>query len=605
MTARGGRRRRGSVGAAEDHEVPIRVDDLKQLRKLLAFLKPYKRRLVMAIGAVAVASTMGLVFPLVIGRLVDTALAESAAGDVASLNRIALFLLGVFAVQAVFNYVQQYQLAAVGEGVVADLRTRLYGHLMLLSVKFFESRKTGEITSRLTSDVGVVQGTVSQSVASVASQSLTLLGGVVMLFVISARLSATVLVILPLLIVAARFFGKRLEKISMAFQDKVAEANSVAEEAIAGIRVVQWFGAERVLIDRYSGSISDSYRLALRRARLRALFVPAVQFSVFATISLVLWFGGRLVLAGEITGGDLVTFLLYTFTVAGAIGTFTGLYSQLQEALGSTRRIFELLDEVSEVAEPTDPIDLPALEGAVTFEDVSFAYSDRAGEVLRHVHVEAAPGQVVALVGPSGAGKSTMVQLVARFFDPTSGRICVDGVDIRRLRLAQLRSHMAAVPQDTHLFSGTIAENIRMGRADADDAEVVAAAVAANADEFISGFPDRYRTVVGERGVKLSGGQRQRVAIARALLKDPRILILDEATSALDSESEAVVQDALAVLMKGRTTFVIAHRLSTVRNADRILVLDEGCIVEQGTHTQLMAAGGLYADLAERQFSET
>jgi ATP-binding cassette, subfamily B, bacterial MsbA len=605
MTVRGGRRRRAPVGAPEDHEVPIRVDDLKQLRKLLAFLKPYKRRLALGIGAVVVASAMGLVFPLVIGRLVDTALAESAAGDVASLNRIALFLLGVFAVQAVFNYVQQYQLAAVGEGVVADLRTRLYSHLMLLSLKFFESRKTGEITSRLTSDVGVVQGTVSQSVASVASQTLTLLGGVVMLFVISARLSATVLVILPVLIVAARFFGKRLEKISMAFQDKVAEANSVAEEAIAGIRVVQWFGAEQVLVDRYSGSISDSYRLALRRARLRALFVPAVQFSVFATISLVLWFGGRLVLAGEITGGDLVTFLLYTFTVAGAIGTFTGLYSQLQEALGSTRRIFELLDEVSEVAEPIDPIDLPVLQGAVSFDDVSFAYSDRAGEVLQHVHVDAAPGQVVALVGPSGAGKSTMVQLVARFFDPTSGRICVDGVDIRRLRLAQLRSHMAAVPQDTHLFSGTIAENIRMGKPDAGDDEVVTAAVAANADEFISGFPDGYQTVVGERGVKLSGGQRQRVAIARALLKDPRILILDEATSALDSESESVVQDALAVLMKGRTTFVIAHRLSTVRNADRILVLDEGRIVEEGTHTQLLAAGGLYADLAERQFSET
>jgi ATP-binding cassette, subfamily B, bacterial MsbA len=605
MPVRGGRRRRAPVGAPEDHEVPIRVDDLKQLRKLLAFLKPYKRRLALGIGAVVVASAMGLVFPLVIGRLVDTALAESAAGDVASLNRIALFLLGVFAVQAVFNYVQQYQLAAVGEGVVADLRTRLYSHLMLLSLKFFDSRKTGEITSRLTSDVGVVQGTVSQSVASVASQTLTLLGGVVMLFVISARLSATVLVILPVLIVAARFFGKRLEKISMAFQDKVAEANSVAEEAIAGIRVVQWFGAEQVLVDRYSGSISDSYRLALRRARLRALFVPAVQFSVFATISLVLWFGGRLVLAGEITGGDLVTFLLYTFTVAGAIGTFTGLYSQLQEALGSTRRIFELLDEVSEVAEPIDPIDLPVLQGAVSFDDVSFAYSDRAGEVLQHVHVDAAPGQVVALVGPSGAGKSTMVQLVARFFDPTSGRICVDGVDVRRLRLAQLRSHMAAVPQDTHLFSGTIAENIRMGKPDAGDDEVVTAAVAANADEFISGFPDGYQTVVGERGVKLSGGQRQRVAIARALLKDPRILILDEATSALDSESESVVQDALAVLMKGRTTFVIAHRLSTVRNADRILVLDEGRIVEEGTHTQLLAAGGLYADLAERQFSET
>jgi len=596
------RRRPPGAGSTSEPEERVRVTELRQLSRLATFLRPYRARLVAALGAVAVASAMGLVFPLVIGRLVDSALVDSAAGDSTTLNRIALFLLGVFAVQAVFNYVKQYQLAAVGEGVVADLRTRLYGHLMLLSVKFFESRKTGEITSRLTSDVSVVQATVSSSLAQVASQALTLVGGIVMLFVISAKLSATVLFVLPVLIGAARFFGKRLERLSTAFQDRVAEANAVAEEAIAGIRVVQWFGAEGTLVDRYSGSIAASYELALRRARLRALFVPAVQFSVFATISLVLWFGGRLVLAGELTGGDLVTFLLYTFTVAGAIGTFSGLYGQLQEALGSTRRIFEMLDEASDIADPEVPVEMGSVAGHVGFDNVSFGYSDRAGAVLTDVNLEVSPGEVIALVGPSGAGKSTLVQLIARFFDPTVGSISVDGVDIRHVRVKDLRQHMAAVPQDTHLFSGSITENIQMGNSSATEDVVRAAAVAANAHEFISNFPDGYETLVGERGVKLSGGQRQRVAIARALLKDPRILILDEATSALDSESEAVVQDALAVLMEGRTTFVIAHRLSTVRDADRIVVLDGGRIVETGTHDSLTALGGLYTELSQRQF---
>jgi subfamily B ATP-binding cassette protein MsbA len=322
---------------------------------------------------------------------------------------------------------------------------------------------------------------------------------------------------------------------------------------------------------------------------------------MFGAVALVLWVGGRMVLTGSITGGTLVSFLLYTFTVAGAIGTFTGLYSQFQEALGSSRRIFELLDEVSDLPEPVDPVPLDRVEGRVAFEGVSFSYGDRDTTVLHGIDLEARPGEVIALVGPSGAGKSTLVSLVPRFYDPTDGTVRLDGHDLRTLGLRDLRRWMAAVPQETQLFSGTIAENIRFARSDAADGDVVAVATAANAHDFIVAFPAGYDTVVGERGIKLSGGQRQRIAIARALLKDPRILILDEATSALDAESEAQVQDALETLMEGRTTFVIAHRLSTVRKADRIVVIHEGRIVQEGTHEGLLAAGGLYADLYEHQ----
>jgi subfamily B ATP-binding cassette protein MsbA len=434
------------------------------------------------------------------------------------------------------------------------------------------------------------------------AQGITLIGGVILLFVLSVRLSMTVLSFLPLAIVAAAIFGRRLRKISTEFQDRVAEANAGAEESIAAIRVVKWFSAEPVERERYAASVGASYRVALRRARLRAVFVSLVSFVAFGTLALVLWQGGRLVVDGRMRPGELVSFLVYTLTVAGAIGTFTGLYSQLQEALGASKRIFELLDERTDLEEPDHPVSLDPVEGRVTFEDVGFRYSDRDVDVLADVTFDVAPGEVIALVGPSGAGKSTLVQLIPRFFDPVDGRVLVDGLDVRSTTLAKLRRSMAAVPQETQLFSGSIAENLRVGKPDASDGELRAAATAAHADEFIAGFPDGYDTIVGERGIKLSGGQRQRVAIARALLKDPRILILDEATSSLDSESESLVQDALATLMEGRTTLVIAHRLSTVRHADRILVLDEGAIVQEGTHDELLAAGGVYAELHARQF---
>lgn len=569
----------------------------------MAFVRPYRTYLVTASFATVFASALGLVFPRIVGDLVDQSLSD--AGGTSDLDRVALLLLGVFAAQSVFNFFRSYYINLTGEGVVADLRKAVYSKVMWLPVRFFDSRKTGDITSRLTSDVAVVQTTVSQTIAQSLAQAVSLIGGVVLMLIISTSLSLAVLSFLPIAIVAAATFGRRLRSISTSFQDRVAEANSYADEAITANRVVKWFTAEQSETDRYAGAVSASYDVAKRRAMLRAIFVSIVTFVAFGTLAVVVWVGGRQVLSGNLSGGELITFLLYTLAVAGAIGTFTGLYSQLQEALGASRRIFELLEEDNEIADAENPTPLPAVVGKVTFDRVSFSYSDRDVDILKHVSLVAEPGERLAIVGPSGSGKSTLVQLVPRFFDPTGGCISIDNIDVRELAVADLRHHMAAVPQETQLFSGTIADNLRMGNPDATPTQLIEAAVAAHADEFITTFPDGYETVVGERGVKLSGGQRQRIAIARALLKDPRILILDEATSSLDSESEGVVQEALEALMVGRTTLVIAHRLSTVRDADRIVVLDGGRIVEEGTHDELIIANGLYTRLYEAQFNES
>ena len=423
------------------------------------------------------------------------------------------------------------------------------------------------------------------------------------MIIISPVLSAAVLSFLPLMIIAAAVFGRRLRRISTRFQDEVAAANAFADESIAAIRVVKWFTAEEASAQRYDVAITESYRVALRRARVRALFVPIVTFVAFGTLAVVLWVGGRRMIAGDITPGDLVSFLLYTLTVAGAIGSFTGLYSALQETLGASRRVFELLGSTPEVPVAADPTPVADRDGSIRFDAVSFEYAQRDGPVLHDVDLEVAPGEVVAIVGPSGGGKSTMTQLIARFYDVTSGAVLVDGVDVREQSLDALRRQMAAVPQEVQLFSGTIAENLRVAAPGASDAELVEAAAVANAAEFIDRMPEGFDTVVGERGVKLSGGQRQRVAIARAVLADPKILILDEATSSLDAESEALVQDALDRLMVGRTTLVIAHRLSTVRAADRLIVVDHGRIVEEGTHDDLIASRGLYSQLLARQLS--
>ncbi len=578
---------------------------MAQLRRLFAYVRPYRGRLVTGMVAVTVASLVGLLFPLLIRNLLNTAFAPGAnAGDArALLDRTALSIGVLVAVQAVFNYTRTYQLGRVGEAVVADLRKDLFSHLLTLPVRFFEERQTGEMTSRLTSDVSTVQAAVSQALAQLVNQAINLLGGLLVLFYLDVRLTLVMLTVVPAVAFAAAFFGRRLRRVSTAFQDRVAAANASAEEAIQGIRVVKSFTAERFERQRYAAAIDDSFEQALRRVALRSLFVPAVILFGFVGIGVVVWYGGRLAISGAMQSGDLVGFLLITLFVAGSVGSFTGLWAQLQEAIGASRRIFELLDETTDLEEPADPVVPERVEGHVEFEEVSFGYPDRQAAVLRGISLKARPGEVVALVGPSGAGKSTMVSLISRFFDPQQGRITLDGIDIRRLPLGFLRSQIGWVPQETQLFSGSIAANIRYGSPGATEEEVRSAARAANAAEFIDELDEGYATLVGERGVKLSGGQRQRVAIARALLKDPRILILDEATSSLDSESEALVQAALEVLMRGRTTFVIAHRLATVKGADTILVVDSGRIVQRGTHAELLRAGGLYAELYERQFA--
>lgn len=559
-------------------------------------------RLVVALISLLIAGGLGLAFPQVVGMLIDAAFVER---DSHKLNQFALLLVGLFASQAGFSFLRTYLLSYTGERIVADVRTQLYNHLTELPVSFFANRRVGELTSRLASDVSVVQTVTTGSVTELLRSGLLLVGGVTIIFITNARLSLLMLAIVPVVIVSAHLYGRYVRRLSTQVQDRLAEANSVLEETLSAIRIVQSFVREEYERARYRGRIQDSLKLAVRRAVASGGFIAFIILVVYSGIAVVLWFGSRMVISGQMTAGDLIKFVLYTFFVGGAVGGMTELYGQFNQAIGATRRVFELLDTKPDIKDPENPETLEKPKGHVELIDVHFTYPDeRALPVLKGVTIEARPGEIIALVGPSGAGKSTLVSLIPRFYDVSSGAIVIDGHDVRGLRLADLRGAIGVVPQETTLFGGPIRENIAYGKLGAAEPEIEAVARAAHAHEFIVDFPERYDTIVGERGVKLSGGQRQRIAIARALLKDPAILILDEATSSLDSESERLVQEALETLMHGRTTFVIAHRLSTVRSADRIIVLDDGRIVQEGTHEQLLASGGLYKRLYEIQFRD-
>ena len=582
---------------------PVRVtrQGLRELARLFAYLLPYRGRFIAAMWALVAGSLLGLAFPYLAGRLIDAATPGTHTG--LDIDQAAGLLVLVLAVRAICAFGQTYWLAQVGERSLADLRQDTYARLLRLPVRFFSQRRVGELSSRVALDLSQIQDALTNAVPQFLRQVVLLAGGVVLIALTSGRLTLVMLGSIPPLVLAAGVFGRAVRRVSRDAQDQLASANVVVEETLQGIVGVKAFTNEDYEEGRYRGQISAVVASVLRGALYRGVFSACVIFALFGAVVLVLWYGAGLVKAGDMTLGDLTQFLLYTMFVGGAVGQFAELYAQLQRTVGATERVRELLREPTEDVGPAGTMPRPA--GALAFDNVTFAYPSRKDiQVLRGLSLEARAGERIALVGPSGAGKSTIVSLLLRFYDPDGGRVLVDGRDARSYPLRGLREHSAVVPQDVLLFGGSIGDNIAYGRPGATPAEVEAAARQANAHDFIAGFPEGYQTVVGERGVQLSGGQRQRVAIARAILRDPAILILDEATSSLDSESEQLVQQALDGLMRGRTSVIIAHRLSTVRRADRIYVIDSGQVIETGTHAELLARdGGKYRTLVELQLA--
>jgi subfamily B ATP-binding cassette protein MsbA len=581
-------------------------DGLRTYGRIVAYVNPYRRRLVLAALILVLVGLLTLVFPWAVQRLVDVVVAGQNA---AQLGLIALALFGTFVVRSLLSIASTYLLAWVGERVVVRLRRDIYEHLLSQSLGFFSEQRVGEIVSRISNDVLVIQYAVTGDLVGLLQQVVTAAGIVVVVGLMNWRLTALMALALPGMMLAAQLLGRQMRRISRLVQDTLADASATVEETMGGIRIVKSFAREDYEQARFSSKVTTLFDAAMRRTRLNAALGPLIGLLLYGCLVLVLWLGGREVLDGRLTPGQLVGFLFYAVLLIGPLGGFASFYGQVNSALGATTRVFELLDAKPEIADAPDARPLPAVTGRVSFEGVGFEYDPRQ-PVLSDVSLEVEPGQVVAVVGPSGVGKTTLVNLIPRFYDPTAGRILVDGHDVRRVTLRSLRDQIGIVPQETLLFSDTVAANIRYGRLDATQAEIEAAARAANAHDFIlAELPDGYDTRVGERGIKLSGGQRQRIAIARAILKRPRILILDEATSSLDTESERLVQQALERLMRPDgaaprpTTFVIAHRLSTITNADQIVVIHHGRIVEQGTHQQLLAReGGLYRYYHALQF---
>jgi len=564
------------------------------------FLRPYLPQMAGATLLVMGVAAVNLALLRLAGILWDLI---TVRRDVHGMTYTIGVFLGLVAAQGLLSMGHSYLTARVSQRIMADFRTHLFAHLQQLSLSFFAKRRTGEILSRLMNDVSVIQSTVTETPIDSAKQLVTFVGGVAFLLAMNWRLCLLILMVLPALVLVARLFGKRLRALSTAIQDQTASTTTLVEEVLSGIRVVKSFVQTQRETLRFATQVRAVLESALSRAAVLAVFVPTITFLTFAAAASVLWYGGRQVIEGVVSPGDLFAFVLFAGILIGPFGSAARVYAQIKEAQGAMQRVFEILETRPEVTDRPEALEMPPIVGRVRADRVGFSY-DRGHAVLSEVSFDVKPGEMVAIVGPTGAGKTTLVNLLHRFYDPTEGSIAIDGHDLRGVPLESLYRQIALVPQEMVLFGGTIFDNIQYGRRDATEAEVVAASQAAHAHEFIKATPEGYRTIVGEKGVNLSGGQRQRLAIARAVLKNPRVLILDEATSALDSESERLVQDALDRLMAGRTTFVVAHRLTTIQRADRILVLNRGRIIEEGNHASLMERKGLYHYLYTLRLAE-
>ncbi|HEU4732379.1 MAG TPA: ABC transporter transmembrane domain-containing protein [Kofleriaceae bacterium] len=574
---------------------------LAVLWRLLPLLRPHRARFLLAMATLCAASGITLVYPWAAREAVDVGMGGQTTHN---LDLIVLGLIGVFVLNAVLVWLRHYSVSWLGERVVADLRGLVFDRVLTLPLAWFHERRSGELVGRLASDVTVIEGVVGSELSMALRNSIQMVGAMVLLFVIDVKLTLLMLAIVPPITLTTIYFGRRIRKMTRAVQDELAQVSGQVQESIGAIATVQAFVRESYEAGRYRAGVETAFEKTLRLVRWRSWFFSTAMTAGYIGVAAVIWLGGRALIHHELTPGQLTSFFLYTFVVAGALADVAGLWGALQRAAGATDRLFAVIDTVPEIRSPDPGLALPPGKGAIKLDGVSFSYPTRRGQpVLTGVSLEIAPGEVVALVGPSGAGKSTILSLLYRFYDVEAGRVLIEGVDVRQLRLGELRRALAMVAQEPVLFSGTIRDNIGYGRAGATAAEIERAARDAHAHDFIAGFPDGYDTVIGERGTKLSGGQKQRIALARALLADPRVLVLDEATSNLDAESEAAVQSALARLMQDRTTIIVAHRLSTVRDADRIVVIDDARVVEQGRHAELMARRGTYYRLVEHQLT--
>ena len=573
---------------------------MKNYMRLLAYIKPYTRRLALAVVCIIMAAGANLYLPWIIKDMIDDVLMSK---DMVMLNLIAAGILVVMFTRGVFYYGQSYLVSYVGQRVIIDVRSVLFRKFQRMPLSYYDKQQTGTVMSYITNDVAVMQSAIVDNLIELVTEGSILIGSLAMMIYLDWKLSLLTLMTIPLVGFAMKIFGRKLKRSSTVIQERVAEITSLLQESISAIRVVKSFVRESYEIKRFEEQNWRNFQAAMKNVKLSSLLTPTVEFLAAIAVTFIVWFGGYEVVNEVITAGELVAFLTYAVNLANPVKRLSRVYAAIQKAMAAAERVFDIMDLDEKITDVPGAKPLPPIKGKVEFKDITFSYKE-GQPALQHISLKAEPGQMIALVGPSGSGKSTIANLIPRFYDVDSGVITIDDHDIRQVTADSLREQIGLVPQETMLFSTSVMENIRYGRLEATDEEVIEAAKAANAEEFIKELPEGYDTKLGERGLNLSGGQRQRLAIARAILKNPRVLIFDEATSALDTESEKIVQDALDNLMVGRTSFVIAHRLSTIFNADQIFVVENGHLREHGTHEELLAAGGLYSNLYNIQFRQ-